>query len=235
MRDIKIAIVEDEKEMLENLASMFDLYTKETGTIFKLSLYSNSYDFLENAKDYFDIVYLDIKMPGMNGMELAKKIREKDENVMIIFVTSLSQYAIEGYEVRALDYVLKPVKYPEFKIKITRALENIVDKEEKSILLNDQNGGGLFKVNISLILYIETEGHTLIYHLKDKTYKKYQAMKDCEKDLKDYGFIRINTSYLVNRRYIKGIKNNSIVLFDETNLLISRPRVKEIKKEFKKL
>lgn len=232
MNLIKTIIVEDEKEQSETTKSMLNQISKEYKKyLFDIAIFSSPMDFLESYDSDADLIFLDIKMPGINGMDVAKEIRKKDQDVTIIFVTSLAQYAIEGYSVQAEDYVLKPLSYPEFKIKMLRALSVINIKSGRSILF--ENNNVIVKVSLDNICYIETDHHKLIYHINDgSVYYRHESMKDCEDFLKGTDFLRINSSYLINLKYAQKIEKGDLVLIDGTSLKISRPRMNAVNTKF---
>ncbi len=232
MNLIKTIIVEDEKEQAEVTKSMLEQLSKETEKyLFNITIFSTPMEFLESYKFDADIIFLDIKMPGINGMDVAKEIRKNDQDVTLIFITSLAQYAIEGYSVQAEDYVLKPLSYPEFKIKMLRALSVVNIRSGRSILF--ENNNVTIKVSLDNISYIETDHHKLMYHVNDgSVYYRHEPMKDCEDFLKGTDFLRINSSYLVNLKYAQKIEKMDLVLNDGTRLKISRPRMNEVNAKF---
>lgn len=118
---IKIAIAEDEKKEAEKLESYIRRYGAEHGENYNVSVFTNGIDFVSSAEP-FHIVFLDIDMPLMGGLDAAKKLREADKSACIIFVTNLAQYAVKGYEVDAMDFVVKPIDYPSFESKFKKAL-----------------------------------------------------------------------------------------------------------------
>ncbi|MBR1813100.1 MAG: response regulator transcription factor [Lachnospiraceae bacterium] len=119
---IRIAVVEDEKEYSDQLFSYLERFRKETHQAVSAELFCDGMSFLDEYKGDFDIVFMDIAMPHMNGLEAAKKLRQVDGIVCLIFITTLAQYAIRGYEVDALDFLVKPVTYELFRLKLEKAL-----------------------------------------------------------------------------------------------------------------
>ncbi len=153
--------------------------------------------FLEPYAGDYDLIFMDIQMPYMNGMDAAHKLREIDQNVALIFVTSLGQYAINGYEVRALDFILKPIGYFDFVLKMSRAMQMLPEKTSAVIMVNTT--AGVVKLIPNDLAYAESSGHHVIYHMKDgKTYEQYASLKSVEKELADFSFARMNSCYLVN-------------------------------------
>lgn len=234
MELIKAIVLEDEKEQSDQTIAFLNQYASETKKCsFDIHAFSSPMEFLCAYKHDADLLFLDIRMPGMTGMDVAKEIRKKDPEVMIIFITSLTQYAVEGYSVSAEDYILKPLSYPEFKLKMNRALSRIQVKSGKTLMFVDKDG--ISKISASSIMYVETNLHKLIFHDNEGfTHIRHQAMKECEDELKEFDFIRINSSFLVNLHYASKIADGDMILNDQTKLKISRPRMAEVNELFAK-
>ncbi|MBQ4255352.1 MAG: response regulator transcription factor [Bacilli bacterium] len=226
MRKFNIAIVEDEEIHAKKLSEYLFSFGKEEGIDLSLTHYSSSVEAAETFQGQYDVLFLDIQMPGLNGMELAREIRKKDGHVLIIFVTSLAQFALEGYEVEATDYILKPLSYGEFLIKMHRAFSKLPKDGDSVLRFTSQNG--FLVIPVSDLIYCETSGHSVIYHTSSGDYRKHQPMKDAEKELSAFGFLRINSCYLVAKKEIVGMKNHFVILKNGERLLVSRPRMQEV-------
>lgn len=226
MKEYSIAIVEDEEAYATQLSEFLSTFAKEEGFQLSIKRFSSAVEAIETYKGQFDIFYLDIQMPGMSGMDFAREVRKVDEHVMLIFVTSLAQYALEGYEVMATDYIVKPIVYPEFKIKMKRAFSKLPEKEETVIRF--VSSAGFYVVPIDDVLYCETDGHSVVYHCKNGDYRKHQSMKEAEKDLEPLGFLRINSCYLVATKRIEAMEGHFVVLNNGERLLVSRPRLQTV-------
>ena len=137
---INVAIVEDEKKAAELLVSYFGKYGKEYGVDFRTVCFDNPVDFLTKYSAGYDMVMMDIEMPDIDGMATVRKLREVDSEVMVIFVTNLAQYAVKGYEVDAFDFIVKPVIYAEFAMKLTRAVKNIRSRDSRDIWVSTRSG-----------------------------------------------------------------------------------------------
>ena len=222
MKRVNVAIVEDEKPQADLLIGYLQDFAKEQGIDLSYTHYPSAIDAAETFNGQYDILFLDIMMPGMTGMEYAHEIRKSDPNVMIIFVTSLTQFAIEGYEVEATDYLIKPLAYPEFRIKMIRAFSKVESRPSATVRFDSMEG--FFIVDIASILYCETSGHSVIYHTESGDYRKRQAMKKAEEELPEEDFIRINSCYLVAKSAITGMESHFVILKNGERLLVSRPR-----------
>lgn len=225
---LEIAIVEDEEDYRSVLCEYLDKYSQETGEQIHVSLFIDGDEIVENYSAKYDIILMDIEMQFMNGMVAAHKIREVDKAVIIIFITNMAQYAIQGYEVDALDYVLKPISYFAFSQKILRAVGRMKKREEHYINIVSKNG--VNKVAVSEIGWIESEGHRLIYHAKDKVYEStLNSMREIENELKDKNFFRCNKGYLVNLAHVKAIRDGWAILTNG-QVMISRAKKAEFQK-----
>lgn len=228
--NFRIAIIEDEPEQSAALRQYLERYEQENDFHFSVTEFSNAVLFLENYKAEYHVVFMDIRMPHLNGMTAAHRLRELDTKVGLIFITSLSQYAISGYEVDALDYILKPVKYYDFALKFSHALDRIDKEEEPTIVVPTDSG--MVRLTVAGIRYIESRGRFAVYHTSDgREYSQYATMASLEKLLAPHGFSRCNSCYLVNLRYVVNIKGYTAFL-DEGTLKISQPRKKAFQKDF---
>lgn len=217
---IQVASVDDELSAANAVLEMVRRFSKETGELFETKAYTSGHEFLKN-RQFPEIVFLDIEMPILNGMETARAIRSRDSSCVIIFVTNMAQYAIEGYSVNALDYVLKPIRYESFRFKMMRALEEARKLAQDEITLNIQYGK--LKLLTSDIRYIEVMKHKLIVHTRKETLEVWGSMKNMNERLKDHGFALCGASYLVNLKYVRSVVNNEVSLGD-TVLPISRQK-----------
>lgn len=216
---IKIAIVEDSEEDANTIASFCNKYAEEHDKQLSVEKFNNGFDFITKEKLDYDIIMLDIKMPFMNGMQTAQKIRESNENVCIVFITSMQQYAIHGYSVAASDFILKPVKYNVFSFKFERLLSKISKNRERSIVVKTNRATKFIK--LSDILYIETQKHKLIYHTLSGDYETWGSMKDICATINSSEFALCNSGYYVNLRYVEEVNANEVVVMGRS-LPISR-------------
>lgn len=205
----------------EKLSAFLDRYSSEHREPVQKSFFTDGYDIAENYKGGWDIILLDIKMGLMDGMEAAEKIRERDEEVIIIFITSLPQYAIQGYRVNALDYLLKPLNYEAFSLTLSKALKRLPRKEE---FLTVSTRNGVVKLSWKDILWIESQGHRITFHTKDKDLETtVYSLKELEEMSADKGFSRCNKGCLVNLSAVDSAENG-YVRIGGVSLSVSRGR-----------
>lgn len=216
-----IAVIEDEDVHAAKLEENLSLYQKEYHCEFRVVRFRTAEDFLADYRSAYAVVFMDIQLPGMNGMEAAIKLRTLDKTVSLIFITSLSQYAQKGYEVDAVGYLLKPVSYYDFSLKFRKALDLYVMAEERNVSLDVP--GGVCWVSCNRLMYVEIIRHRLYYHLVDGVIEATGVLSAAEKQLEAHGFLRCNNCYLVNPRFVVNVKGLTVQVGNET-LAISRPR-----------
>lgn len=222
---IQIAIVEDDKHQAESLQKYITRYEKESGQRFQVSEFQDGEDILENYSGKYDIILMDIEMQFKDGMTTAEEIRKSDTEVVIIFITNMPQYAMKGYAVEALDYVLKPINYFAFSQRIDRALERMVNRKKR--YLNIINKGALRKIEISSLYYIEVRDHNLCFHTKTGIFSRRGTMKEMEEKLAEEPFFRCNKCYLINLEHVNGFEGSNVLLGEEV-VQVSRARKKEM-------
>lgn len=219
-----VAIVEDEISAADIIEKFLEKFGRETDECFSIRRFSSAVEFLQDYKSYHDMVFMDINMPGMDGMTASRKLREIDPNVVLIFVTNMARYAVGGYEVGAFDFIVKPVSYANFAMKLRRALKAISRRDEKTVLISGKTNTR--KVYVSHIRYVEVMNHVIVYHTTDGDIQTTGTMKAVTQNLKDAPFALCNQSYFVNLEYVNGI-NAEGVMVDGEVLPISRPRKRE--------
>lgn len=218
---LRVAVVEDENEYREKIKEMINEYEQEYKKSIHLTVFSNGEEFIEkyDKNNKWDIILMDIEMPNMDGMEAAQKVREIDKEVVIVFITNMAQYAIKGYEVDAVDFILKPLNYYTFSMRFTRAVGRVKSREEKQICLNLSNG--LKWLDSKDIYYVETQNRMLYYHTKEGEFIIRGALKDAQEELERFHFVKCNQCYLVNLKYVTEIRKN-IAVVAQKELEISR-------------
>lgn len=204
---ITVAIVEDEETNTRHLKSMLEQFGRENGKSFVISCFSNGINFISDYTANYDLVFMDIDMPHMNGIETARLMRKLDEDAVLVFVTNLAKYAIRGYEVAAADFLVKPVEYGVFCTKLKKVLKHVKSGDEPLLVVKSSLGKA--KVLLSDIYYISVAGRYVMLHTKNGDVLMRISMKELEKQLKQYNFVRCDTSSMVNLAYVTTVNRDS--------------------------
>lgn len=221
---IHVAIVEDDARNRTLVEEYLLRYGAAQGVEFEISMFSDGNEILETYAPVYDIVFLDIQMEHVDGMTAARHIREIDQNVILVFITSSPQYAIGGYQVSALSYLLKPVPYLVFSEEMDRCLAQVSKRERAFLML--ASGTGQTRVDVADVLYIESIKHRVTVHTLDAQYSLVGSLKSFEDQLAEKDFFRSNNCYLVNLRHVTGVQQSSALMRGGHDLQISRPRKK---------
>ncbi|MEV7971761.1 LytTR family DNA-binding domain-containing protein [Cellulomonas sp. NPDC089187] len=221
---IRIGIVEDDPASAQLLVDYLERYRTEHDESFDVRVFADGSQIVRGYRPDFDILLLDVEMPGLDGFATAERIRAVDRDVVIVFITNMAQYAIRGYEVDALSYVLKPVAYFAFSQEIRRSLERIRQRSSEYLLLPVE--GGVARVDVADVVFAESMKHRIVVHTTTERYGMTGALKTLEAQLTPHGFFRSNSCYLVNLRHVQGVRQNSCQLVGGHDLVISRPRKK---------
>ncbi|MGM9592961.1 MAG: LytR/AlgR family response regulator transcription factor [Candidatus Onthomonas sp.] len=221
---LRVAVVEDEAEYAQLIRDYVIRFGSESGEQVDVTLFGNGMDIAEEYHPVWDIIFLDVEMPLLDGLSAAERIRQSDPAVILIFITKMAQYAIHGYDVDAMDYVLKPLSYYAFAMKMKKAVSVLHSREQTSILLPSEQG--FVKVPTSYIYYVEVQAHYIHYHTMLGEFVRKGSLKEVKQQLPQQVFVPCNSCYLVNLRYVTGIHNNMAVVADQ-ELAISRPKRKE--------
>ena len=221
LRMTRIAIVEDEAAVREQLAGYVQRYTRQYGTQFEVTMFTDGVEILEDYRPVYDIIFLDVEMLHLDGMETARRIRELDSDVLLIFITNMAQYAIKGYAVGALDYVLKPVPYFAFSQQLQKAVNQLAKRTRHYLAVSVD--GGMRRLDAATIYYIESEGHRVHFYTEDGDFSAPGALKALEEKLTGRLFARCNSGYLVNLAQVSGVQQNTVQVGPH-ELQISRPK-----------
>ena len=217
----RVLIAEDDSQCFRQMEQFLADYSRETGRVFHITRYDNGEDLVERYKPEYDLLLLDVDMPFMDGMTAAGHIRRVDPEVVIVFVTNLAQYAIQGYSVNALDYILKPLNYFSFAQRLTRALRYVKKRENNYITVSVK--GGALKLEVGGIYYVERLGRQLMFHTQEGIRASTATLQQMEDVLGGKGFVRCNKGYLVNLAHVSGVQDGCAVVHGD-KLLISRGR-----------
>ena len=225
---VRIKILEDDPADRDTLIECLRKYEREQGQSFSITAYDNPSDFMDNYHMDADLIFMDIELPGINGMEAAHRLREIDRQVILIFVTNMAQFAVKGYEVDALDYIIKPAQYGPLSIKLDRAAQRWRAAAESVMVALPT---GTQRLLLWEIYYIEVQGHKLTYHTEKGQLPGTGTLQDAEQRLHGKGFLRCNKCYLVNQKHIQTVTGGDVVLSNGEKLQISRLRKKEFMEE----
>ncbi len=214
----KIAIVDDDNDSRDFIRRMLIRYGAEKNTEFVVDGYENAVDFIEKYKAGYDLIFMDIMMPYMDGMTAAAKLREMDKNVLLVFITNMAQYAAQGYDVDAFGFLIKPVTYESIALKMAKAMERLESETSGSVVIGSKTT--FRKVRISDIKYVEIRGHTLVWHTTGGNFTNTGTLKQVQKQL-GTNFALCNQCYLVNLARCDRLDKTEVVVSGET-LQISR-------------
>lgn len=228
---LNIAVVENDAGDADQLEQFIKRYEKDAGISSKVTRFEDGELFLLNYKMHFDIVFMDIKLVGLDGMEVARKLRAIDQEIVIIFVTNMAQYAIKGYEVDACDFAVKPVTYSDFYMKMRKAVKRV--KRGQDDIITFKMTGSIVKISASNIYYVEVIKHDLIYHTVSGEIKSHGTMREVEEKLNDYFFYRVHHSYLVNLQHVQAVRGDFIVV-NGAEIKISRAKKADFMEKFAK-
>lgn len=226
---MKIAICDDEQIFIDILRAPLDAFFRDKDIAINTYEYTNGFTMLDEYLGY-DIIFLDVAMPDIGGIELGKKIREIDKNVIIIYVTSEKERVFESFEVKAFGYIVKPVNILELTSTLNRATSEI-SSDEDLIAIEVQRKTHV-KINKNNILYAETADRMINIYTTDKCYQSSIKLKELEQLLESDLFISPHRSYLINLKHVKEYDRSSITMNNSDKILVSRLKYNEFKKRF---
>ena len=224
---IKFAICDDEPIMVHEISNQLSQYMDERKiTPYSVASFSNGCALLESDCD-FDIVFLDIQMDNLDGIETAKILRQRKNHSLLIFVTVLKEYVFNAFEVEAYDYLLKPLDSDHFERTMDRAVSTLAQRTDKSIVI--QRGSSCDVVPLAQIMYCEVQGRKVYVHQSDgKIIDYYDNLENFERQM-DSRFFRCHRSYLVNLDYVRGCDTGLVTLSQGDKIPISRLRGRDLK------
>lgn len=221
---MRIAICDDDEIQLNNTSQALENAYKSLDLL--TDIYQDGQSLLlAAAHTHYDLVILDIEMPGLNGIETARQLRALEEKIVIVFLTSHVEYALEGYEVNALRYLTKPVSKQKLLEIINWLLER--EKRERRLLLRAEDS--MVSVSISDILYMEAQNQNIRVVTVQGTYLNRYNLSDYEEECRRYGFFRIHRGYLVNLAHVSRVTGRDAVMEDGSHLPVSRAKEKAFK------
>lgn len=226
---LKIAIVEDNKTEQEQLCELLRTYEKTHNCPMEITTYADGSEILAAYPREVSLILMDIDMKEMNGIETARRIREFAPTVILVFITNMVQYALAGYEVEALDFLVKPLDDYKLAWEMERILKKIEESKPFYLLARDKYA--VHHINADDILFVETAQRKLIIHTKTREISCSMTMHEVEKQLGPRHFFRIHTAFLVNMKYIRLVRENEVTV-EDTLLPVSRYRKQDFRTAF---
>lgn len=232
---LRIAVVDDDLNFQRQINEFIVRYFKQETSEFNVRCYRDGVEFLADYQSNFDIAIIDIMMPKMNGIEVAHKLRARDKNILVMFITITPAFAIRGYEVSAVDYILKPLSYErDFKYKFDRAVKQAkaMKQHSKELVLKDEDGR-FVRLNVEELIYVIKERDNVVYHTKQGVFSQRDSIYKVRESLEEVDAVAVvNSGCLVNMAFIDNIDDNVIKLFNGELLTISRSKKKEFFEKF---
>ena len=228
---MKIIVCDDSGTDRENLIRLLRDYEKKKGLAFDIAEYDSGEALLKNIDKLRDssILFLDINMDGANGLDAAMQIKSLYPKISIVLVTAYIGYALEGYKVEANRFLVKD----DLEDSITECMDTLVRKLEQDAQVMDFSFvEGNIRLKVSDILYIETARHKNIFYTKNGNFQIYKKLDEIENELREYGFVRIHMSFLVNMRYIRKISSYVMTLTTGKEISVPKTRYAEVKRRY---
>lgn len=232
-----LAICEDEISQAKQITSILEVYRKENMPSLRWSTFQSGFSLLSamDQGQVFDGILLDIYIPDMNGIDIARSIRTMNENVNIVFLTVSSDFAVESYQVDACDYVLKPVNQDKLFRILDKLVKRIIKEEQQGLMVKNTEGG-MTKIICSQLMYVEAMGHhSILYNANGSSTKTVLSFSSllAQFNVREE-FIQIHRSYMVNLHYVHRIAKNKIILLNGTVLPLPKSRYGEVLDTFQK-
>lgn len=231
---LKIAVCDDEEFYLKKISGLIEKILINRGiSRYGIDTYLSGEDFVQNDRfmDY-NLIFLDINMPEMNGLEIAGKIRESRQDILLVFVTAFMDYAMEGYKMEAIRFLFKDMLeeiLPECMEAVIKKLSIQAHKIEYHFI------EGKKEIPVDNILFVESQLHKLLFYVSEQRmtqYSIYEKLDNVEKELLPYGFLRIHKSFLINTKYIKNIVNYKVYLKNGEALPVPKEKFQKVKERY---
>lgn len=225
-----VAIIEDSDGEYDVLKAQLERFAAESEKYaFECVRFNDAESFLQYYKPMYDLIFMDIGLPDMNGLEATRRLREMDDKVLLMFITNMSKFAVSGYEVGAFDFVVKPIKYASLRLKLLHAMDKLDTDEDKKICVpfSGEDARGSAKIiSASTIKYVEVMDHSIIIHTTSGDINTYGTLKKIENMLQSDSFCKCNSCYLVNLKYVRQIKDFTVIVADD-EISVSHAKKKE--------
>lgn len=223
-----IAIADDDPQDAAALQAYARRFFEEAGESCVIREYRDGVQLVRSSEEY-DIVFLDIRMGKLDGIEVARFLRRISQDTVLIFVTNMAQFAIQGYEVDAMDFILKPIDQPAIDRVLTKAMKRIRGRSGVQLILKTSEG--TTRVSSNSVHYVEIYNHELVYHTDAGDFRVRGQLNEVRKRLEDQHFILCNRSYLVNLRYVSSLSENHLIVGGES-IPVSKSHRKELEQRF---
>lgn len=222
---VTVAIVEDDSSAAHKLERCLTEFGLQNEHSFSISRFGDAMSFLRGYQPRYDVIFMDIKMPGIDGMSAAEQLRQADPVTMLIFVTNMVQYAVQGYDVSAFDFIVKPINPTAFAMKMKRAMCALRLSRGSELTLSVD---GVTRVlPTASIQYIEVMNHSLTYHTEQGVFSVRGKLASVEQSLPKESFFRCSVSYLINLRYVTQFTGEQVCVAGEW-LRVSRAKKREL-------
>lgn len=230
------AIVEDEKEILEHLKSTMINAFNERHISMAFDTFSTGENFLQTfgAHYHYDVIFLDIEMPGIDGIQVCRQIRQQSPDTIVVFISNKEELVFQTFEVQPFRFIRKSEYSKLLSSLVDDVIHHLDDQKKHIIFLTEPGSGDIFSFDIRTILYVEAQRKNCLIVTEKNTSNVRCKISDIEAQLLPYGFIKIHRSYLVNCRYIFYIGKSALQLTTRQELPISRGKVEEVKEAFRK-
>ncbi|MFV0379889.1 MAG: LytR/AlgR family response regulator transcription factor [Anaerorhabdus sp.] len=225
---IRILIAEDTDSDFDNLKKLIDLWADKHNQIVYIDRIKVLYFQIQKNTPIYDLLFLEIEMPEISGIEYANFIRNKNKKISIVFTTTHSSYAIKGYSVNATDYLIKPLRYNSIEIILNKYLMD--KKSSKTNTIAIKSNGGLYVLLVDDILYIESFSHSLIIHCINNTYNINISFSQLYPILPNKYFTKCHRSYIINKMHVQKLKAPYVFIGDK-KIPVSRNKLKKVKTE----
>ena len=222
---LRVAIVEDDASFSAQLQVDTERCFKELGQAADITVFPDGLEIVEDYQPVWDIILMDIEMPHLDGMSAAHRIREQDPAVVLIFITNMARYAIKGYEVDAMDFVLKPVEYAQLALKLKKAMGMVEQRQRRYLMVHLD--GEKQRIATNDILFIEVINHLLHIPTAKEEYVVAGTLQKIENDLAGLPFFRCSHSFVVNLANITAVRKETVLVGGQ-EIPVSRPNRREL-------